>query len=66
MTRVSGKRLAAFTYGEILADFSEREESGLTPEESKDFSKGKVRQDFSPITVKILRAHGGCLGTKSR
>ena len=33
--------------------------------EIEDFSEGKLVR-VSPVTVKILRAHGGCLGTKSR
>jgi hypothetical protein len=48
MTRVSGKRLAAFTYGEILADFSEREESGLDPGEIARFLQGKSPPGLFP------------------
>ena len=41
---------------------------GLTASagEISDFSDRIRRQATAAITVKIVRAHGGCLGTKSR
>jgi hypothetical protein len=39
--------------------------SALPPENRQILPREKP-SGFSPITVKIVRAHGGCLGTKSR
>jgi hypothetical protein len=40
-------------------------DTGITGQSRKALPV-ESRQRFPKITVKILRAHGGCLGTKSR